>query len=465
LVGETPRVVSVDDRGRLTTAVSDRVWRVGERPTFEVRLASGRRRRSTAGHRWLTFDGWRTLEGLRPGDRVALARRVPEPDATDAWDPRLVALLGQLVGDGSYLRGQPLRYATASEENDGVVRAGAAVLGSDVKRYAGRGRWWQLLLSGNGHRWRGAGVGGWLKDLGVFGQRSRDKRLPDAAFRLPNEQVALLLRHLWATDGCIHVRATAPDRQRGSHRVDFATSSPRLAEDVAALLLRLGIVARLRAPRTDGQAWQVDVSGGEAQRAFLATVGGFGPRAAPAAELALALDGVSSRPNRDTLPPEAFDRVRAVASATGVSHRAMAARRGTSYGGASAFQYAPSRPTLASHAAVLGDAGLAEMATDDLFWDEVLAVVPAGVEEVFDLTVPGPASWLADGVVLHNSGAIEQDADLVMFIYRDEYYDPHSEKQGIAELIIGKQRNGPVGHVDLQFHNAHVRFNDLAKTA
>jgi replicative DNA helicase len=52
----------------------------------------------------------------------------------------------------------------------------------------------------------------------------------------------------------------------------------------------------------------------------------------------------------------------------------------------------------------------------------------------------------------------------VMFIYRDEYYDPHSEKQGIAEVIIGKQRNGPVGHVDLQFHNAHVRFNDLARS-
>jgi replicative DNA helicase len=464
LVGQAPRVVSVDDRGRLTTATSDRVWRVGERPTFEVLLASGRRRRSTGGHRWLTFDGWRTLETLRPGDRVALVRRVPEPEVTEAWDPRLVALLGQLVGDGSYLRGQPLRYATASEENDRVVRAGAALLGSDVKRYAGRGRWWQLLLSGNGTRWRSAGVGGWLKDLGVFGQRSAEKRLPDTAFRLPNEQVALLLRHLWATDGCIHVRATAPDRRRGSHRVYFATSSPRLAEDVAAMLLRLGIVARLRAPRTRGQAWQVDVSGGEAQRTFLATVGGFGPRAAPAAALARALDGVPTRPNRDTLPLAAFDRVRAFAAATGVSQRALAARRGTSYGGASAFGYAPSRATAASYAAVLDDAQLAAKATDDLFWDEVVAIVPAGVEEVFDLTVPGPASWLADGVVLHNSGAIEQDADLVMFIYRDEYYDPHSEKQGIAEVIIGKQRNGPVGHVDLQFHNAHVRFNDLAKS-
>ena len=111
----------------------------------------------------------------------------------------------------------------------------------------------------------------------------------------------------------------------------------------------------------------------------------------------------------------------------------------------------------------MSGAAVATPTATDLSWDEIVSIEPAGTHDVYDLTVPGPASWLADGVVMHNSGAIEQDADLVMFIYRDEYYDQHSEKHGIAEVIIGKQRNGPTGQLELQFHNSHVRFNDLAR--
>lgn len=64
---------------------------------------------------------------------------------------------------------------------------------------------------------------------------------------------------------------------------------------------------------------------------------------------------------------------------------------------------------------------------------------------------------------LRESGSLEQDADLVMFIYRDEYYNPESEKKGIAEIIISKHRNGPVGTVELGFLKEFTKFVPLIK--
>ena len=63
---------------------------------------------------------------------------------------------------------------------------------------------------------------------------------------------------------------------------------------------------------------------------------------------------------------------------------------------------------------------------------------------------------------LRESGAIEQDADIITFVYRDEVYNPDTERKGIAEVILGKHRNGSLGTVDLRFFGAHTRFENLA---
>src|SRR5260370_15768440 len=99
------------------------------------------------------------------------------------------------------------------------------------------------------------------------------------------------------------------------------------------------------------------------------------------------------------------------------------------------------------------------LAQSDVYWDEIISIEPDGEAEVYDLTVEELHNFVAVDIVIHNS--IEQDADIVMFIYRDDVYNPETEKKNIADIIIAKHRNGPVGEISLYFQANKTRFRDL----
>jgi replicative DNA helicase len=122
------------------------------------------------------------------------------------------------------------------------------------------------------------------------------------------------------------------------------------------------------------------------------------------------------------------------------------------------------RPTIAVEA----HGGVAQLisrsetitTTGEVCWDEIVQLEPDGEEETYDLTVEGLHNFVANDLVVHNS--IEQDADLVFFIYRDEYYNEESDQQGLAEVILAKHRNGPTGSEKLSFLKRYAKFADLA---
>jgi len=104
---------------------------------------------------------------------------------------------------------------------------------------------------------------------------------------------------------------------------------------------------------------------------------------------------------------------------------------------------------------------LIALANRDIYWDEVISIELDGEEEVFDLTVDKLHNFIANNIIVHNS--IEQDADIVMMLYRDEYYSPDTPDRGIAEVIIAKHRNGPTGTIKLLFDPQFTKFKNLAR--
>ncbi|HWG97859.1 MAG TPA: replicative DNA helicase [Pilimelia sp.] len=97
---------------------------------------------------------------------------------------------------------------------------------------------------------------------------------------------------------------------------------------------------------------------------------------------------------------------------------------------------------------------------DDVYWDRVAAVEPLGEQPVYDATVKGTHNFVADGVIAHNS--IEQDADVVILLHRDDYYDKESPRAGEADFIVAKHRNGPTDTVTVAAQLHLSRFVDMA---
>jgi replicative DNA helicase len=382
-------VWSLDDDGKLVPATMTHAFPSGTKPTFRLRLASGREVEATANHPFRTVTGWARLDELAVGSRVAVPRVVHAPERVDRTPSVPAAeLADRAVADG----------LVPAEVHALVDDALAGVL---------------------------AEVFGRIGSLGVGELRGRPL-----------------------------VRLTATTRAR------------RLAEDLQLLLLRFGVQSRLtdvgtgRRPR-----WRLWVHGAEQQRRFLERVGVAGERGAAAAEALDALEGVEPNPNVDTVPCEVRDLVVSELALAAMSQRDLAAELGESYCGGYLLGTATrprcsSRERLARIADAVESKELMAIATSDVFWDEVVDVEPLGEQPVYDATVLGTHNFVANGIVVHNS--IEQDADVVMFLYRDEVYHPDTNDKDTAEVIVAKHRAGRTGVCRLVFLDYCTLFANMA---
>jgi replicative DNA helicase len=458
------RVLAVDTESwRLKPRVVTHAFATGRKPVYKLRTRLGREIRATANHKFLAFDGWRRLDDLAPGMRLAVPRTLVGPEKQSMSDSEL-ALLGHLIGDGCTLPRHAIQYTTKDRDLAGLVAnlADDVFADSVAPRINAERTWYQVYLPATAHLTHGVRnpVAAWLDELGAFGLRSWEKRVPERVFEQSPWGIATFLRHLWVTDGLMW-----PGAGSSYPAIRYDSTSERLSRDVVSLLLRLGITARIAEVPMPGKgraSWRVEIQGQNDQKAFLQAIGSVGElRAYRANAIENRLAALRANTNRDGLPREAWETiVRPAMAAAGVTTRVLHAEMGNAYCGSTLYRSGLSRERAARVAEIVKSEELRSLAASDVFWDRVVSIEPDGDDDVYDLTVDGLHNFAAEDMSVHNS--IEQDADLVAFIYRDEYYNDETDQQGLAEVILAKHRNGPTDSLKLSFLKRYAKFADLA---
>jgi replicative DNA helicase len=320
-------------------------------------------------------------------------------------------LLAHMIGDGSCVKNQPIRYASIDEQNLYAMTNAAKHFGVTVKRddyAAARVTTLRHPAPYRLARGRRNPIAAWLDGMGLFDKRSYEKFVPPAVFGLPDEQVALFLAHLWATDGCV-----IWDAKQCQGRIYYGSTSPRLIDDVRALLLRLGILVKAHPGRKAGyrDCWQLAINGVRNQARFLNTVDINGDKYFSGREILMNLKGVKPNENVDTVPREVWDQVRQGLKDQHLSHRAFSEAMRIKFCGSTMWKHSPSRGRLHRAAAILDDRSLHDLTTNDVFWDKIVEITSGGQQDMYRVAVAGADNLVVHGVPMRATSAAVETCD------------------------------------------------------
>jgi len=425
----------------------------GRRPVFRVSTALGRSVTATAEHPLLTPDGWRPVGTLRPGDRIAAARRLPALGRR-RWPRHEIVVLADLIAAGTLDRPSTVSFFTTNPlhrnefarcvERFPNTRAITTHHPGAFRVHARRKNVTGL-----------AGVVAWAQRLGLRGIGASRMRLPDDVFELRTDDIALLLARLWENGGLATARCAS-----------YETASRCLAQQVQHLLLRVGVVSQLftRTPPDrlrDVARFAVSVTGAvnvmrfsrRVARRFLdpndrrardrtrteepASTGmiacGRLPVSVRAARVRCAVPGPhAARATNWTSPVPRADGLRRW-DLRRLGHRLRS--------------HAPRTP-----------------ATSDVCWDRVAAIEPLGIQETYDLHVEDDHNFLANDLVVHNSHA----ASFALIAYATAYLKCHFPTEFTCALLNAQPMGfySPATIVeDAKRHGIVIRPVDVRQSA
>jgi intein/homing endonuclease len=429
-------VFTLDDGEIKAVPIADKIDS-GMQPTFKVTLRSGRHITATANHPLLLADGWRPLDAIEPGETIAVPARMPHPLDPVPLDPAVIDILAVLVAEGG-LTGGGTVFTSPDPVVVSIVEQAARALGFVAKLKTGTDIQYQLTCPtrprrtvprglcecGCGERTEPSaktgvplrfahGHGSYtdltvlLRHHGIAGHTSRTKPMPDAIWRLPGNQLARFLNVFWGCDGYV-TKSGIPE---------LALANEPLLRAVQHLLLRFGVQSTIRYKKArcrgkDFDAWSLRVHAGS-----VASFAEHFPLWGEKGARLLARAGVDHNPNLGgpTVTDKTYEEIASHRRGLGVDDAARLRGWGTKKTSpsmlllnkpSSSGRRTLSLTGLAAYAKAYGlEAEYGWIYSSDIYWDEVVSVGPAGVQQVWDLSVDNTHCFIADDVVVHNSTA------------------------------------------------------------
>lgn len=334
----------------------------GIKPVYRVRTSLGREIKVTQTHPFLTIRGWLPLDELAVGDKIAIPRALPVFGQTDPPSHE-AKLLAYMIADGCMTRTNPHFINSNPRLLDEFAE--------EVSHF-----------------------------IGVKTRYEDDKVVPDFIFGYTKPKMALFLNRLFACDGSLYLQ------NKTQPAISYSTVSKQLAQDVQHLLLRFGIISKLRHRQinyNDGQrrAYELRITDATSVKCFCLEIGAFGKEEA-ATKLLAQLQTTTRNVNVDVVPIEIWEQILAIKGDQ--SWRSLYDRMGLPpESNLHAGKRAPSRRRLQQLGEALNSQELMALAQSDLYWDKIIEIEYLGEERVYDLTVPQTHNFVADDIVVHNS--------------------------------------------------------------
>ena len=448
-----------EDTQKIETTKDFSVWSNGVKSLIKLTTETGRVESATSNHPFLVIrDGefkWVELGSLKLKDRIACPKKLDMITTKSIYDTNSInvaSFLGYLVGDGG------LTHSVIFTNNDLAViehlKNISISLGFTVFRFENikdKDCYNLHIKAGDNKKW----ARHLLEEFNLYGKKSIDKEVPEQLYKAPKEEIKAFLSALYECDGWASVTVPQNNRKSGGVQIGYCSSSYKLAEGVKHLLLRFGIIARLKEKKVNLKgkeflSYQVTINDRENILRFIDEIN-FSCTKKQTTQLVkeeLEKKDYCDNSSLYTIPKDIYTRIKKIQEEKNLTTYQVLGNTSREDETRLRSCYDFSREKVSIYANNLNDDFLKKLCNNDIIWEKIVKLEDDGQHETVDLTVEKYHNFVGNDIISHNSISICVEALWLCFVnegLRVLICTPYKTqtanlwKDGFNKLIKGNQ--------------------------